>query len=312
MKLVTRINPAFFLATSLMFISAFTPWFGARIGKSEWSVEPIFSSAMRLSTIALLAMAMIGILLDSRTLWGQYLVGLSTAIWGSCCLWAWLIGAQLRNWLPSGVVPKGLIPNVRMGVLFGVIAIFIVLIETFSPSWIRTRIGWRWLLKQGITLSVVILIIATRDIPWASFRVEDYFFEIAPQSVPVLGEIYGICCLTVAISLIWASLGSAMAPKIVSLVTSILILAMGFLSIALRSGVNWLSRISLDLAGLDNQEIRAVEQHSGPQMMVVAGLAALAVSIYLLWNREEAQVDSFPRNEQPSRTSGQFDGAKFL
>ena len=257
-------------------------------------------------------MAMIGILLDSRTLWGQYLVGLSTAIWGSCCLWAWLIGAQLRNWLPSGVVPKGLIPNVRMGVLFGVIAIFIVLIETFSPSWIRTRIGWRWLLKQGITLSVVILIIATRDIPWASFRVEDYFFEIAPQSVPVLGEIYGICCLTVAISLIWASLGSAMAPKIVSLVTSILILAMGFLSIALRSGVNWLSRISLDLAGLDNQEIRAVEQHSGPQMMVVAGLAALAVSIYLLWNREEAQVDSFPRNEQPSRTSGQFDGAKFL
>lgn len=312
MKFFYRINPAFLIATSLMFISAFTPWFGARIGKSEWSVQPIFSSAMRLSTIALLAMASVGVLLGKKTVWGPYLVGLSSTIWGSCCLWSWLIGAQLRNWLPSGVVPKGLIPNVRMGVLFGVFAVVIVFIETFSPAWFRIRTQWQWILQQVIALSVAVLIIATRDIPWASFQVGDYFYEIAPQSVPVFGEIYGVCCLTIAISLVWGSLGSTLTPKIVSLVSSMLILLMGFLSIVLRSGVNWLSRVSLDLAGLENQEIQAVQQHMGPQIIVIAGLATLVISIFLLWNREEAQVDSFARNDQPSRTSGQFDGAKFL
>lgn len=312
MKLFNRINPAFFIATLLMFISAFTPWFGARIGSNDWSVEPLFNSAMRLSAIVLLSMALIGVLLSNKTLWGQYLVSLSSTIWGSCCLWSWLIGAQLRNWLPSGVVPKGLIPNVRMGVLFGVLALVVVFIETFSPAWLRIKTEWQWILQQGIALSVAIFLIATRDIPWASFHVGDYFYEIAPQSVPVFGEIYGICCLTIAISLIWASLGSALTPKIVSLACSILILFMGFLSIVLRGGVNWLSRVSLDLAGLEKQEIQAVQQHTGPQMIVIAGLIALALSTYLLWSREDHQQNSFSPSKQPSSSSNNFDGAKFL
>lgn len=312
MKHFNRINPAFLIATSLMFISAFTPWFGARIGSNDWSVEPLFNSAMRPSTMALLLMALVGVLLSNKTLWAQYLVGLSSTIWGSCCLWSWLIGAQLRNWLPSGVVPRGLTPNVRMGVLFGVLALVVVFLETFSPAWLRIRTEWQWILQQGVALSVAILIIATRDIPWASFHAGDYFFEIAPQSVPVFGEIYGICCLSLAISLVWASLGPVLAPKIVSLACSILILFMGLLSIVLRSGVNWLSRVSLDLAGLENQEIQAVQQHTGPQMIVIAGLTALAVSTYLLWNREEHQQNSFAPIKQPGSSSNEFDGAKFL
>lgn len=311
-KLFDRINPAFLVASSLMFISSISPWFGARVGSKDWSVIPFSSSAMRPSSIALLSMAVVGVLLSNKNLWGQYLVGLSSTIWGSCCLWSWLIGAQLRNWLPTGVVPKGVIPNVRMGVLFGVIALFVVFFEVFSTAGLRIRMEWKWILQQGITLSVAILTVATRDFAWASFHVGEYFYEIAPQSVPIFGEIYGICCLTLAISLIWASFGGSLAPKIVSVVGSILIFFMGLLSIVLKSGIDWLSRVSLDLAGLEDQELEAVQQHAGPQMIVVTGFLALIVSIYLLWNRDEHQQNSPTTDKQQTPHSDQFEGVKFL
>jgi hypothetical protein len=311
-KFFNRINPAFLIATTLMFVSAFSPWFGARVGSRDWSVIPFSSSAMRPSSIALLSMAVVGVLLSNKNLWGQYLVGLSSTIWGSCCVWSWLIGAQLRNWLPTGVVPKGVIPNVRVGVLFGVIALVVVYIESFSTSRLRVRIEWKWILQQCIALGVAILVVATRDIAWASFHVGEYFYEIAPQSVPVFGEIYGICCLTLAISLIWASFGGSLAPKIVSVIGSILIFFMGLLSIVLKSGINWLSRVSLDLAGLENQELEAVQQHAGPQIIVVTGFMALIVSIYLLWNRDEHQQNSLTTDKQQTSHSDQFEGVKFL
>lgn len=311
-KFFNRINPAFLIATTLMFVSAFSPWFGARVGSRDWSVIPFSSSAMRPSSIALLSMAVVGVLLSNKNLWGQYLVGLSSTIWGSCCVWSWLIGAQLRNWLPTGVVPKGVIPNVRVGVLFGVIALVVVYIESFSTSRLRVRIEWKWILQQCIALGVAILVVATRDIAWASFHVGEYFYEIAPQSVPVFGEIYGICCLTLAISLIWASFGGSLAPKIVSVIGSILIFFMGLLSIVLKSGINWLSRVSLDLAGLENQELEAVQQHAGPQIIVVTGFMALIVSIYLLWNRDEHQQNSLTTDKQQTSHSDQFGGVKFL
>jgi hypothetical protein len=311
-KLFDRINPAFLVAASLMFVSSISPWFGARVGSKDWSVVPLSSSAMRASSIALLSMALVGVAISYRNLWGQYLVGLSSTIWGSCCLWSWLIGAQLRNWLPTGVVPKGVIPNVRMGILFGVIALFVVFFEVFSTAGLRIRMEWKWILQQGITLSVAILTVATRDFAWASFHVGEYFYEIAPQSVPLFGEIYGICCLTLAISLIWASLGSSLAPKIVSIVGSISIFVMGLLSMVLKSGITWLSRVSLDLAGLQDQKIEAVQQHVGPQLIVVTGFVALIVSVYLFWNRNNHRQNSLPSVEQSNVPTDHFEGVKFL
>jgi len=306
-----RINLLLAISATLLCISATTPWFGARFRSSEWSVVPLSTGVLRPSAILLLTMAIIGVVVSAHSRIGHHLVGLAVTIWGTCCLWAWLIGGQLRHWLPGGVVPRGLIPNPRMGVLLGVVALAIIFVETFAPSWFLASKDWKWIAQQLIVLMTAIFIIVTRDLPWASFQVQSYQLEIGPQSIPIYGEIYGLNCLVLAVSLICASMGSQIAFKIVALVSSVLVLIMGFLAIVMRSGVDWIARRSLDLAGVENQQVETFEHLQGPQLISLAGAIGVIVSIYLLWNGQDRETLAYKK--EPSETiSNTFDGAKYI
>lgn len=311
MNHLERFNPFLLTVVILMFVSSVSPWIGSKLTSGDWSVVPLTSGAMKPSAVLLLIMAVSGLLSSTRWIYGKHLVSLASTIWGACCVWVWLIGGRLRFWLPDGIVPQGLIPNVRMGVYIGVLAAMVVLIETFAPSWFILQRNLNWIIQQTAVIGLIALIISTRELPWATFYVQGVPLEVGTYSLPIFSDIYGICCLTLVASLLFASLGSRLIAKILSLMFSLFILVAGIMAFLLRDGVNWIARQTLGLAGFKSQNLDTVEINFGPQVMMTTGVLGVLLSIYMLWShRQTRRFSVMPVVKTPKIDV--FDGAKYL